>query len=264
MDAHISEKVFLVTGATGGIGSAIVKALAAEGAVPIIHTHQAIKAAQDLARDVAQTYGITASVVQADLSQSTDTQKLWASALSTHPQVHGVVANAGIWPAEPKRLDQIPEDQWRHTLATNLDGVYHTVRGFFEHLQKVPRQAASLTLIGSTAGLFGEAGHADYAASKAALAFGLTPSLKNEIIQLAPAGRVNCICPGWTQTPMADSAVHSPDIMKRALSTVALEKIATPDDIAQAVVYLGSDRLAGHISGLVMPIHGGMEGRVLH
>jgi len=118
--------------------------------------------------------------------------------------------------------------------------------------------------VSSTAAVFGEANHADYAAAKAGMAYGLTHSLKNEIVRLAPLGRVNCVCPGWTDTPMAAGHTDDPAAVHRATATMALRKVARPEDIAAAIVFLTSDRLAGHISGAVLTIAGGMEGRLLH
>jgi 3-oxoacyl-[acyl-carrier protein] reductase len=119
-------------------------------------------------------------------------------------------------------------------------------------------------LVGSTAGIFGEAGHADYAAAKSAVAYGLVLSMKNEIVRIAPAGRVNCVCPGWTKTPMARPEVDDPAVIDRVTRTMALRKIATPEDIARQVVVLSSDELSGHVSGQIVVVAGGMEGRTVH
>ena len=124
-------------------------------------------------------------------------------------------------------------------------------------------------LIGSTAAIFGEAGHADYAAAKSAMAFGLTRSLKNELARLAPhtrdycGGRINCVCPGWTIVPRNKEKLGDTKAIRKVASTMALPKIARPNDIASAVVFLASDALAGHITGQTQVIAGGMEGRIL-
>ena len=119
-------------------------------------------------------------------------------------------------------------------------------------------------LIGSTAGLIGEAGHADYAASKAGVIYGLTRSLKNEICRLAPRGRVNVVCPGWTFTPMTKRLAADPAKVQRVLQTIPLRKVGRAHDVAMAVVYLASSHLSGHVSGQVLTVSGGMEGRVLY
>jgi 3-oxoacyl-[acyl-carrier protein] reductase len=124
-------------------------------------------------------------------------------------------------------------------------------------------------LIASTAAVFGEAGHADYASAKAAIAFGLTRTLKNEIARIAPhtkdycGGRVNCVCPGWTIVPRNARKLSDAAIVRKVTATMALPQIARPDDIANTTVFLSSDRLARHITGQTVIVAGGMEGRWL-
>jgi 3-oxoacyl-[acyl-carrier protein] reductase len=119
-------------------------------------------------------------------------------------------------------------------------------------------------LVGSTAGIFGEAGHADYAAAKSAIIQGLLLSLKNEIVRIAPRGRVNAVCPGWTVSPMTRTTLEDPTVLERATRTMALRKVAEPEDIARQVVALASDEISGHVTGQIVVVAGGMEGRLLH
>ena len=123
--------------------------------------------------------------------------------------------------------------------------------------------AGNLVLVASTAGLFGEAGHADYAAAKSAIAHGLLLSLKNEVVRVAPHARVNCVCPGWTESPMTRGLVDDEQV-RRISRTMALRKVAQPEDVARQVVVLASDELSGHVTGQVVTVAGGMEGRVVH
>src|SRR6185436_18194112 len=108
------------------------------------------------------------------------------------------------------------------------------------------QKQGNAVLIASTAGVFGEAGHADYASAKSAMAFGLTRSLKNEMARLAPrtrtygGGRVNCICPGWTIVPRTAAKLEDPKMVRKVTATMALPKLARPDDIANAAVFLSS------------------------
>ena len=137
-----------------------------------------------------------------------------------------------------------------------------TARAF---LREVERNGhGSLVLVGSTAGLFGEAGHADYAAAKSAIVHGLLLSLKNEIARIAPLGRVNCVAPGWTESPMTRTTLTDPEVIRGATRTMPLRKVAQPEDVARQVVVLASDELSGHVTGQVLTVAGGMEGRVLH
>ncbi|HTE04882.1 MAG TPA: SDR family oxidoreductase, partial [Planctomycetota bacterium] len=119
---------------------------------------------------------------------------------------------------------------------------------------------ASLTFLGSTAGRFGEAGHAEYAAAKAGLR-GAMLSLKNEIVHLDPFGRVNLVQPGWTVTHMARPALQQPGVIGRVLSTMPLRQLGRARDVARAIVVLASPAASRHVSGEALTIAGGMEGR---
>jgi len=92
---------------------------------------------------------------------------------------------------------------------------------------------------------------------------GLLLSLKNEIVRIAPLGRVNAVAPGWTISPMTRDSLD-PDVVDRVTRTMPLRKVANADDIARAVLVLASDELSGHISGELITVAGGMEGRTLH
>jgi 3-oxoacyl-[acyl-carrier protein] reductase len=181
--------------------------------------------------------------------------------------VDTLVANAGSWETRDVPLCRLPLKQWRGTLDGVLTSTFLCLREFFRLVAKQKRGNA--VLIGSTAAVFGEANHADYAAAKAAMAFGLTRSLKNELSRLAPhtrvycGGRINCVCPGWTVVPRNAAKLTNARTVRKVTATMALPQIARPDDIANAVVYLSSDTLARHVTGQTLVIAGGMEGRLL-
>ena len=260
MDASLKGRCVLITGASGGIGQSTARALVAEGACLALHYHTRADPVEAVRRDID-----TPSVaVQADLRDERQVENMFADVLSAFPQIHTVVVNAGVWNQHARALHEMTLAQWRETLETDLTGAFLTCRGFLKHLAEVPRESASIVLVGSTAALFGEADHADYSAAKAGLAYGLTRSLKNEIVRLAPRGRVNCVCPGWTDTPMAAGHADDPAVARQVTCTMALRKIARPEDVATAIVFLTSDSLSGHISGAILPVAGGMEGRLLH
>lgn len=260
MDAGLQDRCFLVTGAAGGIGAETARAFASEGAKLALHYHRNREGAEALAKELA----VPSIVVQADVASEADVDRMYAETRSTFPRLDGVVVNAGIWIAEEVPLHRMTVAQWEKTLATDLTGAFLTCRGFLRQLADSPREEASIVFVGSTAALFGEENHTDYSAAKAAMAYGMTRSLKNEIVRLAPRGRVNCVCPGWVMTPMAAASMEDPSAVKRVTATMALRKIATPEDVARAIVFLSSSRLAGHLSGTILPLAGGMEGRWLH
>ncbi len=256
MDTGLSGKGVLITGSSGGIGAACARAFAAEGARVAVHYHRG----EERARDVAAELG-GAPVLQADLTDEHEVDRLYEEARAALGRLDVCAAVAGVWPSEDQPVWQLPLERWELTLRQNLTSVFLTARGF---LREVERNGhGSLVLVGSTAGIVGEAGHADYAAAKSAVLGGLLLSLKNEIVRVAPAARVNAVAPGWTESPMTRGHVD-PEAVRRVSRTMALRKVAQPEDVARQVVVLASDELSGHVTGQVVTIAGGMEGRVVH
>jgi 3-oxoacyl-[acyl-carrier protein] reductase len=233
-----------------------VRAFAAEGARVLVHYHRGEERARELAEELGG-----APVAQADLSSETDVERLFAETRDALGRVDVCAQVQGIWPRDDVPVWELPLERWEDTLRSNLTTTFLVAREF---LREVERNGhGSLVLVGSTAGVFGEAGHADYAAAKSALLGGLLLSLKNEIVRIAPRGRVNAVAPGWTESPMTRGLVD-PERMQAVSRTMALRKVAQPEDVAAQVVVLASDRLSGHVSGQVVVVAGGMEGRVVH
>ncbi len=259
MDAGLKDTIVLLTGASGGIGQATARALAAEGATLGLHYFTNAAGVESLRASL----GTPSLVLQADLRDESQVDAAFDRMLGRFGRIDALVVNAGIWNPQPTPLYLMSVAQWQHTLSADLTTAFLTCRAFLRRLAASRRESASIVLVGSTAALFGEADHADYAAAKAALVYGLTRSLKNEIVRLAPRGRVNCVCPGWTDTPMAADYTGDAAAVEHATATMSLKKVATPEDVARAIVFLTSDALAGHISGAVLPVAGGMEGRLL-
>jgi 3-oxoacyl-[acyl-carrier protein] reductase len=249
VETGLRGKRVLVTGASGGIGSACVRAFADEGAQVVAHYNRG--------RDRAEALG-DVQLVQADLTREDEVERLFGEAGT----LDACAAVAGAWPSEDVPAWRLPLERWEQTLRQNLTATFLTARGFLRSLERTGR--GSLVLVGSTAGIFGEAGHADYAAAKSAIAHGLLLSLKNEVVRVAPSARVNCVCPGWTRSPMTRREVEDPELVERVTRTMALRKVATPEDVARQILVLTSDELSGHITGQVVVVAGGMEGRVLH
>ncbi len=202
-----------------------------------------------------------APIAQADLTLEADVERLFLGARETLGAVDVCAAVAGVWPDEDVPVWELSLERWEDTLHANLTATFLTARAF---LREVERNGhGSLVLVGSTAGIFGEAGHADYAAAKSAILGGLLLSLKNEITRIAPLGRVNAVAPGWTESPMTRGLVDR-DRVRAVSRTMALRKVAQPADVAAQVVLLASDALSGHVTGQVVVVAGGMEGRTVH
>jgi 3-oxoacyl-[acyl-carrier protein] reductase len=245
----------LVTGASGGIGAACARAFAAEGARVAVHYHRGEERANAVALEIGAT------VLQADLTDEVEAGGLFEEAREALGRIDVCAAVAGVWPSEDAPVWELSLERWEATLRVNLTATFLTARGFLREVER--NGAGSLVLVGSTAGLVGEAGHADYAAAKSAITGGLLLSLKNEIVRVAPLGRVNAVAPGWTESPLTRGHVD-PDRVRAISRTMALRKAAQPDDVAAQVVALASDRISGHVTGQVVVVAGGMEGRVVH
>jgi 3-oxoacyl-[acyl-carrier protein] reductase len=246
----------VVTGASGGIGAACARAFAGEGARVFVHYHRGEERARALASEVG-----AAAVGQADLTVEAEVERLFGEARAALGTIDACVAVQGVWPREDVPVWELTLERWEETLRLNLTATFLVARAYLREVERT--RHGSLVLVGSTAGVFGEAGHADYAAAKSALLGGLLLSLKNEIVRIAPRGRVNAVAPGWTESPMTRGLVD-PDRVAAVSRTMPLRKVAQPEDVAAQVVVLSSDVLSGHVTGQVVVVAGGMEGRVLH
>jgi len=264
MNTELAGKVVLITGASGGLGSAAARAFAAEGTRLVLHFRSQRAEAERLAGELG---AVESFVVGADLRDEVQVRTLFAEARRRFGRVDTLVANAGVWCERSVPIAEMSLDQWQETMAADLTSVFLCCREFLQ-MARVQKQG-NIVIIGSTAGVFGEPGHGDYAAAKSALAYGLTRTLKNEIARLAPhtasycGGRVNCVCPGWTVSPMTEKLLQDHEMVCRVTATMALPQIGRADDVANAVVYLASDKLARHVTGQTLVVAGGMEGRRL-
>jgi 3-oxoacyl-[acyl-carrier protein] reductase len=264
MEADLKDKVVLITGASGGIGSAMARKFAREGANLVLHYRSGRAKAVGLQRELRNSDSL---VVGGDLRREAGVRHLFAAATDRFGRVDTLVANAGSWEARDVPLHRMTLRQWRQTLDGVLTTTFLCLREFMKLTAKQRRGNA--VLIASTAAVFGEAGHADYSAGKAAIAYGLTRTLKNELGRIAPhtrdycGGRINCICPGWTIVPRLAKKLADVQMIRKATSTMAMPQLARPEDIANAAVFLSSDTLARHITGQIVTIAGGMEGRRL-
>ena len=197
------------------------------------------------------------ALVQADLRTETEVSKMFQNT-----PYNGLIANAGVYESKSHNLTEMSLRQWKNTFEVNVESVFLTIKHFLIDIKSRGVLNPSIVIMGSTAGIFGEAGHSDYAASKAALK-GLMLSAKNELVRFAPLGRINMVCPTWTITPMATDFLKQEESVKRSLQTKSIRRLVRAEDVAKATHFLLNPDLSGHITGTELVISGGMEGRVL-
>src|SRR5262249_39686791 len=158
-----------VTGASGGIGGELVRAFVAEGARVVAHFGENGERARTLTAEL----GPSCVPLGADLTLEAEVERLFAEIETGLGPVEVLIANAGRWSPDDAPLERMSLKQWNDTLAANLTSVFLCMREFFRGVARHGIADPSAVLIGSTAGVFGEAGHADYAAAKAAVSYGL-------------------------------------------------------------------------------------------
>ena len=213
-----------------------------------MHFHRGAQRARALADELSG-----APVAEADLTVEEDVDRLFAEARDALGQIDVCAAVRGVWPRDDVPVWELPLERSDETVRQNLTATFLVARAFLREVERTGH--GSLVLVGSTAGVFGEAGHADYAAAKSAITGGLLLSLKNEIARIAPLGRVNAVAPGWTESPMTRGLVDA-DRVRAVSRTMALRKVAQPEDVAAQVVVLASDTLSGHVTGQLVVVAG--------
>jgi 3-oxoacyl-[acyl-carrier protein] reductase len=247
-------KVALITGGSRGIGAATVRLFHQAGARVAFNYRSARTAADALTKEL----GETCVAIEQDLSTPEQGRALIVKTIETFGRIDILVANHGVWPAEDVSIAAMSEDQWRTTLAINLDSVFGLTKAAVAQMLRQGRPepgspAGHIVFVSSTAGQRGEANHADYAASKGAI-ISLTKSLSSE---LAPQGiSVNCIAPGWVDTDMSASTLADPLASAKVLSAIPLGRVARPIEIAGPILFLCTP-YAGFISGEIFNVNGG-------
>jgi 3-oxoacyl-[acyl-carrier protein] reductase len=255
MNTGLAGRRVLVTGGAGGIGTAIVRVFAGEGASVAIHYHTSRDKAHDLADEVG---GIA---IGADLTDEGEADALVPTTVTILGGLDICIANAGWYPSEDLPVWEMDLERWNMVLGRNLTSTFLTARAFLRHAAETG--SGALVLVGSTAGQFGEAGHADYAAAKGAINTGLLLSLKNEAARIGDGVRVNAVAPGWTVTPKREAEGIDPGVIAAATATMARNQLATPQEVARQIVLLASDVVSPHQTGQVVTVAGGMEGRLI-
>ena len=239
-------KVAIVTGASRGIGRSIALALAAEGA-RIVAVDMAPEGVEALANEI-KAMGGEALAVRGNVTVSADTERMVDAAVEAFGRVDILVNNAGI--TRDGLLLRMKDEDWDAVLTVNLKGAFLCTRAASKVMTK--QRYGRIINIASVVGQMGNAGQANYCASKAGL-MGLTKSNARELAKRNVT--VNAVAPGFIATDMTDAL---PEKVKQELTAqIPLERLGSADDIANAVVFLAAER-SGYVTGQVIGVNGGM------
>ena len=239
-------KVALVTGGAQGIGKAVALLLAEKGADLVISDIN-LQKAEETAGEILSK-GRRALAIKANVTSSEDVEKMVQVILEQFNRIDILVNNAGI--ARDKLILRMTEEDWDAVLDVNLKGTFQCTRAVIRHMSK--QRYGKIVNIASVVGEMGNAGQANYAASKAGV-IGFTKTVAREFAQRGI--NVNAIAPGYIETPMTDAI---PEKAKEDLKRmIPMERLGQPEDVAEAVFFLVSEA-SSYITGQVLNVNGGI------
>lgn len=241
------SKIAIVTGASGGIGSAIAKGLAREDVFVIINYNNGKEKAIKVKEEI-EAEGFKAEIMQCSISDYDKCQEFIKTVIDTYGSVDILVNNAGI--TRDNLLMKMTEEDFDKVLETNLKGSFNTIR--FTSRQMLKQRSGRIINITSVVGVSGNAGQANYAASKAGM-IGLTKSAAKELAKKGVT--VNAIAPGFIETEMTDKL--SDKVKEETKIKIPVGRFGKTKDIADLVCYLASDK-GNYITGQVINVDGGM------
>ncbi len=242
----LKGKVALVTGAAQGIGRSIALLLARNGA-DIVVSDVNLEKAEETSREI-EAMGSKAMAIKVDVSHWEEVEKMVDSILEKFGKIDILINNAGI--TRDKLILRMTEEDWDAVLNVNLKGTFNCTKAVVRHMAK--QRSGKIVSIASVVGEMGNAGQANYSASKAGV-IGLTKTIAREFAQRGI--NVNAIAPGYIETPMTEVL---PEKVKEELKRlIPMERLGKPEDVAEAVLFLVSEE-SNYITGQVLNVNGGI------
>src|SRR5216683_415583 len=246
-------RVALITGGSRGIGAATVRMFVAAGARVVFNYQKARAEAEKLAGECGDKNCVA---IACDLTGTQTADKLVNATVNQFGRLDVLVANHGIWPPEDIPIDKMADEQWRTTMAVNLDSVFPLGKHSVAQMKKQQKSGTAvghIVLVSSTAGQRGEAFHCDYAATKGALISmvkGLSTELASDHIY------INSVAPGWVDTDMSAAVLNDPPMRAKIFRGIPLGRVGTPEEIAGPILFLCTP-YAGFITGEIFNVNGG-------
>ncbi|MBI1222829.1 MAG: 3-oxoacyl-[acyl-carrier-protein] reductase [Bacteroidetes bacterium] len=244
----LENKVALITGATRGIGKGIAERFASEGADVAFSFASSEEKARSLEKELEANYGIKAKGYKSNAAVFSESEELVNNVLADFGKIDILVNNAGI--TRDNLLMRMTEEQWDEVINTNLKSSFNLTKAIMRPFLK--QRSGSIINMTSVVGVMGNAGQANYAASKAGM-IGFTKSVAKELGSRNI--RCNSIAPGFIATEMTDQLGE--ETLKSWSESIPLKRGGTPEDVANACVFLGSD-LSAYITGQTLHVDGGM------
>jgi len=243
----LKDQVALVTGGAQGIGKSIAEALAKEGA-NIVVSDINIEAATKTAKELGEKYSVKTLAVAGNVANLADCEKIVQGTIDKFSQINILVNNAGI--TRDNLVMRMSEAEWDSVIGVNLKGVFNCTKAVSRPMLK--QRSGRIINIASVVGLMGNAGQANYSASKGGV-IALTKTCAREFASRGVL--VNAVAPGFIKTAMTDSL--SEETKKKLSDQIPLSRLGEPEDVAKAVVFLSTDD-SSYITGHVISVNGGM------